>query len=266
MGRALLILFVGNLALASEAVAPIDLVMPEALSAEMQQELEFSLRAAFAIRGYELQSVARVRAQLAGARVPPGCVTGPCLRDVGRALGVRWALVGGISGEGTTFDLSLTVLDIEKGMPVAQGTDRCDVCMVSELKETLRRLAERIAGELTSVSVPAVIQPVPPPRASPLLADTLREPGPIEAVSPQPAVPETDVAHAQRSWSGWKWVALALGVAGVSTGLILLALDGDCANSACEDEYNTGAAGMGFTVGGSAAISVGALVILFGGE
>lgn len=214
----------------------------DVLSSEMQSQIEGGLRGAFSPRGYELMQSGAVAGKLAAARTPPRCISGPCLRDVGKALGVRLVLVGGVSGEGTTFDLSLTVLETREGKTVAQGADRCDVCTFTEVQSTMQKLAERVAEQLATTA---------PPQAPEVVAAEA-------AAGPEPERARPEI------WKGWKWVGLGVGVVGLGVGLALLSMDNECADDACQEKYATGTAGISFAIIGSAALGGSGLLWLFG--
>ena len=69
---------------------------------------------------------------------------GPCLTRVGEALEVDRVLVGEISGEGTSYDIMLTLLEIGGGTPLAQVSDRCDVCNFTEVEYAVARAFKKL--------------------------------------------------------------------------------------------------------------------------
>ncbi|MEK6606376.1 MAG: hypothetical protein AABZ30_01835 [Myxococcota bacterium] len=227
-------------AAAAEPIAPIDLAFNEILAPEMRKSLVSELAEALGAHGYELQGPRATAARLRDARLPPRCVIGPCLAKVGKILGTRLVLVGAVEGEGTTFDLSVTVLETREGRAVAQAAERCDVCTFAEVQSAMRRLAQKLAGELAAAMPPVS------PRASEA------EAGGAATTSSGPI------------WPGWKWIALGAGVVAVGVGGYVFSLDGDCATTACDERYTTGGAGMVLLGAGSAALGGAGLMLLFG--
>src|SRR5215470_305981 len=61
--------------------------------------------------GYDVIDGEAASRKLRDAGVAPGCTMGACLGDVGRLLGARRVVVGGIGGAGSNYDIRLTLLD-----------------------------------------------------------------------------------------------------------------------------------------------------------
>jgi hypothetical protein len=115
----------------AETVAVLDSIIdgvPASARPGFQQNLEESLRGA----GFTVLPQATVRNLLLKSDATAGCSFGPCLRAVGKALGVELALVVRISADGPSFTFVLTLVDTSSGAPVAQVSDTCAVCTFDE--------------------------------------------------------------------------------------------------------------------------------------
>lgn len=93
---------------------------------------------------YKVKRQDGIRARLRSAGLPPGCSMGPCLSRVGQALEVDQVLVGELSGEGTSYDIILTLLETGGGTPLAQVSDRCDVCNFTEVEFAVARAFKKL--------------------------------------------------------------------------------------------------------------------------
>jgi len=216
---------------AADPIAPIDVGFSEGIAEEIRDRLWTQLSEGLAEGGFELLPEAGIDEKLVAAAIPSGCVVGPCLKNVGEALSVQYALVARVEGVGSSFDIVLTVMDTESGGPVAQATERCDVCSMMEVEAIMKRSATTLATELKAHANP----PPPPP--------------PVVVVRPPPKKPSI------WRWPGWKWVSLGLGVAAAGLGTYLVQIDG-CTDDACTDQRSTGTPGM---------IAVGTGVVMMGG-
>jgi len=94
--------------------------------------------------GYAVTTEEQAQARLKRAAIPPGCTVGPCLQRIGRVLDVQRALVGGISGQGTSYDITLTMLETGGGTVLAQVNQRCDVCNFKEVEDAAAVATERL--------------------------------------------------------------------------------------------------------------------------
>jgi hypothetical protein len=126
----LLLLVTGSVARA-ETVAVLDSVfdgVPGNARADFEANLEESLRGA----GFTVLPKETVKGLLVKSDAVAGCAFGPCLKAVGKALGVELALVSRISADGASFSFVLTLVDTATGVPVAQVSDTCAVCTFDE--------------------------------------------------------------------------------------------------------------------------------------
>ena len=115
----------------AESVAVIDSNIdgvPASAKPGFELNLEDSLRGA----GFTVLPQVTVKNLLLKSDATAGCSFGPCLRSVGKALGVELALVVRISADGPSFTFVLTLVDTNSGAPVAQVSDTCAVCTFDE--------------------------------------------------------------------------------------------------------------------------------------
>jgi hypothetical protein len=223
-GRSLEVIFLGGLLLAgglaeAEALSPPPIPISSAAILELRfvdvppalaEQLRQKLRHAFNLEGYKVLDEAGVRRQLRDV-VPPGCMVGPCLARVARALQVERALVGGVRGQGSSYDYTLTLLETGGGSLLAQVNARCDVCSFKELEDSIGRAASQLhkqsLGYLATRSLLRVQSS--PPGAEILLDDLLIGRTPLSHVV-TPGVHTIEVAVRGRAGVKQK-VSLAAG-------------------------------------------------------
>lgn len=61
-----------------------------------------------------------------------GCVIGNCLSEVKRQTNADLVLLAALTGSGTSFGYVVTLVRTDTGLVLAQESERCDVCTVSE--------------------------------------------------------------------------------------------------------------------------------------
>jgi hypothetical protein len=61
-----------------------------------------------------------------------GCVIGSCLGEVRRQTQAELVLLAALTGSGTSFGYVVTLVRTDNGRVLAQESERCDVCSVSE--------------------------------------------------------------------------------------------------------------------------------------
>jgi len=80
-----------------------------------------------------------------------------------------------------------------------------------------------------------------------------------------PAIPRDQPSTKGGRWGGWKWMTGAIGIGGLGTGAVLLAMNGSCSNSPPAGQlcrvYDTAAPGYGALAGG--AVFAGISIYLF---
>lgn len=103
--------------------------VPRAIAAQFQKNLEAKLDS----NAYWLAPQKRMKELLANStKWTDGCVVGACLQEVKVQTGAEVVLLASISGSGTSFGYVITLVRTDTGRFVAQETNRCDVCTVSE--------------------------------------------------------------------------------------------------------------------------------------
>ena len=215
--RGLFALLLCPVALA-ESVAPIEVTFSQTIAPETRERLWSQLQEGLAETGHQLRAEAEVREKLIAAGVPSGCVVGPCLRAVGTVLGTKYVLVGRVDGEESSFDITVTVIETDKGVPVAQTTKRCEICSLMDVEASLRRGAIELGAALRTYAT----QPAPPPK-------------------PHKPPPKPSIWR----WRGWKWVALGAGAVAVGTGAVLADADASCLEQDCSARHAAGMATVG---------------------
>jgi hypothetical protein len=231
------------------ALLKIDVV---GLNGDMRSKFVGVLAQSLRQAGYDVLEQDAAQSRLMSAGVPPGCVTGPCLTDVGRVLGVQRVVVGGIGAAGSNYDITLTMLETQRGDRVAQSIEKCEICTIDEGLKTMGRAA----GTVAQARIPDSTQPVePPPRK--------------DIVAPPPPPPVTS----ERSWydrPAVRWTAAAVSAAAIGVGIYMLTLDGNCVDGGsptsrppCHDLYKDNAAGGWALVGTGIAIGAGAVYLFW---
>jgi hypothetical protein len=232
-------LLLSSVALA-EPVAPIEISFSDSVPREARERLLGQLRQGLAEAGLELLDPVAVRAKLNASTFPAGCVVGPCLRTAGTTLAVKYVLFGSVAGVESSFDVTLTMLETAEGALVAQSTERCDVCGMTDVEGTVQRATAELLQNLKARPAAPKQAATPPPTTSRKMAP-----------------PKAGVWR----WKGWKWVALGVGAASVGVGAYLTQVDGRCLDDACSDQRSTGAPGM--VAVGSGVVVMGAAGYLF---
>lgn len=75
-----------------------------------------------------------------------GCVSGQCVVEAGQLLGVGKIIAGSVSKLGSTFYLSLSLINAETGKIEAASEDECK-CEVDDLIKSSKRLIKRLLGD-----------------------------------------------------------------------------------------------------------------------
>jgi hypothetical protein len=114
--------------------------VPPALSKQIRQQIQKTLGE----DGYDVMPQQAVVRMLRGAGIPPGCTLGPCLNRVHETLKVKRVLYGGILSQGTSYDITLTLLETGGGSVLSQVNDRCNVCTFMEVQEKVAEAARQL--------------------------------------------------------------------------------------------------------------------------
>ncbi len=89
-----------------------------------------------------------------------GCVSGECVVEAGQLLGVGKIITGTVSLLGSTYYLSLSLINVEKGKIEASSEDECK-CEVDELIKSSKRLVKRLLEEESPINEQSP-QPIAP--------------------------------------------------------------------------------------------------------
>jgi len=144
--------------------------LPPALVDQVGQRLRQGLTA----EGYEVMEDSTVRQKLKELGAPPGCHIGPCLARVGKLLHAQRVVVGGMAGQGSSYDLTMTLLESGAGGVLAQVNRRCDVCNFKEVEDFIgRATAELHKQALVFLSTRATLSVTSHPPDAEVLLDSL---------------------------------------------------------------------------------------------
>lgn len=95
-----------------------------------------------------------VREKLGTSDFVRGCTFGPCLREVGRATGLKRLLIARIEGAGKSYSVVVSLVETDEGRLVSQVAQSCPVCTVDEAIATATQavveLITRREGEARS--------------------------------------------------------------------------------------------------------------------
>ncbi len=106
-----------------------------------------------------------VREKLAGSDFVHGCTFGPCLREVGRATGLKRVMAARIEGAGKSYSVVVSLIDTDEGRLLSQVAQSCPVCTVEEAIATATRavveLITRREGEARSGTEVVAVRDTP---------------------------------------------------------------------------------------------------------
>jgi hypothetical protein len=281
-------------------VALLDLRFSDSSQA-LRVEVEKQITRALAKSSYRLILGKAVSKRLKEHQLTRGCHIGPCLRRIGRVLGVRRVLIGSIYGEGSSYDIVLTMVDTESGTTLSQSIRRCDVCNFSDVGTDAAKAADNLSlnadrfvrsqgwlrVETSSQKTEVLVDGVPigtgsrtlllapglhqvsasPPGAAPinrLVRIYASQTTRLRLRQQQPVAAPIVVKPIKDHTIRWPaWLALAGGTSLAAAGSVLLALDEDCPRGACTDRRNTRSIGIGMLIGGALATTAAGLLLYF---
>ena len=106
----------------------VDGVPPE-IAAQFQQQLEAQVDT----KHFWLAPRSRMKELMTNStKWTEGCVVGACLGEVKRQANADLVLLVALNGAGTSFGYVVTLVRTDTGTVLAQESERCDVCTVSE--------------------------------------------------------------------------------------------------------------------------------------
>jgi len=108
-------------------------VRVEGLPDEVKERFQRGLEDQFDTKHYWLASRSRMKQLLMrSTKWTEGCVVGQCLAEVRSQTGAELVLLAALTGSGTSFGYVVTLVRTDTGRVLAQDSERCDVCTVSE--------------------------------------------------------------------------------------------------------------------------------------
>ena len=156
------------------------------------------------------------------------CDTSPCLKAIGQLLDVGHIVRVKVEVAGNSYKTVARLYSTEgaapAALPIATDSKSCDVCTVAEARSVMLRLADAVRAHIEEPSLPPV------PAAAPMGLPTPRLLGPV--------------------------VVAMLGALAIGAGFAVLASNGDCTATACDENRTRNAAG-GVLIGAGAALTVG---------
>lgn len=103
--------------------------VPPEISAQFQQQLETQVDT----KRFWLAPRSRMHEVMSNStKWTEGCVIGSCLGEVRRQTNAELVLLAALTGSGTSFGYVVTLVRTDTGRVLAQESERCDVCTVSE--------------------------------------------------------------------------------------------------------------------------------------
>lgn len=197
--------------------------------------------------GQSVLTAQEAAAALAAAGRAATCATPACWGEIARTLGVRYLVRGGLDRRAGVFHARFALLRAADGLEAGRGEGACDDgdCSIAELgRTTARDLVRRELGPKASEGAPAGKPPA-------LLSGApVGEPDGAGAFAPAPA---------------WRTVVpaagIAVGLAAVGVGLVVLARDGTCIDD-CTYRHRTARGAVPAIVAGGTAAVLGAVFVL----
>lgn len=250
-------------------------------------------------RGYDLIPTATLLAQLHQANVPLDCSIGPCLTALNRVRPIDLVVLPALASLGSSYDVTLTVIEAGQGTVIHQTLKRCDVCNFSDVRQTVVEATHAIHRAISAYwAANGWIVVETPPQAE-LLVDgisvgTTPTKRLVSAGTHRLALKQGDrygemhvvviagqtqrvelslttmplrsSGSTERSWNRDRryisWIVLASGILLTYAGSLLLALDGHCPYAVSErcERWETTTPGLALTTIGVASLSASALL------
>jgi hypothetical protein len=160
------------------------------------------------------------------------CDASPCLKAIGQLLDVNYIVRVKVEVAGNSYKSVARLFTTEgaapAALPIATESKSCDVCTVAEARAVMLRIADGLRAHIED-NAPLL----PPPPATP-------PPAPARLVGP---------------------VLLAMvGAVAVASGFAVLATNGSCTATGCDENRTRSAAG-GVLIGAGAALTIGGAYI-----
>jgi hypothetical protein len=103
--------------------------VPPEIAAQFQSQLEAQVDT----KHFWLAPRSRMHEMMSNStKWTEGCMIGSCLGEVRRQTNAELVLLAALTGSGTSFGYVVTLVRTDTGRVLAQESERCDVCTVSE--------------------------------------------------------------------------------------------------------------------------------------
>jgi hypothetical protein len=156
------------------------------------------------------------------------CDASPCMKAIGQLLDVGYIVRVKVDVAGNSYKSVGRLFSTEgaapAALPIATESKTCDVCTVAEARAVMLRLADALRAHIEDKEPPALPAPAAPP------APAARVIGPV-------------------------LVAMA-GALAIAAGFAVIATNGSCTATGCDENRSRNAAG-GVLIGAGAALAVG---------
>jgi len=155
------------------------------------------------------------------------CDASPCLKAIGQLLGVGYIVRVKVDVAGNSYKSVGRLFSTEgaapAALPIATESKTCDVCTVAEARAVMLRLADALRGHIEENAAPPLVPPAPPAQPPRIIGPVL--------------------------------VAMA-GALAIAAGFAVLATNGSCTATSCDENRTRSAAG-GVLIGAGAALTIG---------
>lgn len=198
-------------------IAVLDLVT-DGMSRDVRAQFEATIEEQLRRLGYDVVShTATVEAIAKRDDLFDGCTFGPCVKSIGRALGVERLLDVRAAAEGASYTFVVSMVGAADGAPLAQVVTNCGVCTVVEALGKMGASVTALEGQALPMRAPdtAPIVSVQRERRSKLLPILLTIGGLAIAGSGAAIVAETNTKEPG-------WVSIGGGGTLFLTGLVML--------------------------------------------
>jgi len=156
------------------------------------------------------------------------CDASPCLKAIGQLLDVGYIVRVKVDVAGNSYKSVARLFSTEgaapAALPIATESKTCDVCTVAEARAVMLRLADGLRAHVEDNAPPVAPTPVAPPPSPPRII------GPV--------------------------LVAMVGALAIGAGFAVLASNGDCTATGCDENRTRNVAG-GVLIGAGAALAIG---------
>jgi hypothetical protein len=166
----------------------------EGLSPDVRAQFETLIEERLARAGYAVVSHDTTQEEITRRELPESCAFGPCVEQIGLALGVERFLDARIGADGKTYSFVLSLVEARRGSSISQVVGTCSVCTVAEALAKVGAGIESLEGRAVAGGAPG----------GALSAGELRHVAP------------------RRASKTWPAILLGIGLAATGTGVALV--------------------------------------------